>query len=340
MITVVVIALFIIIEYLGSTGKFIKQGMPLFDGFIFVLMNSPYVFWLVAPVGCILSPIIFFGLMKRNHELVALQSGGMSLYSLFRPMAVSGLAVGLIVFLLAETVVPVTTTRVNAIKRKLRNKTEATTRDTDIWMKDGKTIVYIGNYNADDKTLTDVTLYTMGPDYTLERRVDARSARYENGTWLLKNALVIKRDPRTGDYNTSFIPEKKENITIAPRQLKRVLKKSEEMNIVEMYRYVKLVEAEGYESNTYKVDMLSKTVVPFTCLFMTLMGTGIVFARERKDAIPSNIALGTLAAFMFWFFNSFCVSLGYAGLLPAALAAWLATILFICASGIVLIKAE
>ncbi len=340
MIITVVISLFIIIEYLGSTGKFIKQGMPLFDGFIFVLMNSPYVFWLVAPVGCILGPIIFFGLMKRNHELVALQSGGMSLFALFRPMAVCGLAVGLIVFLVAETVVPVTTSKVNAIKRKLRNKTEATTRDSNIWIKDGGTIVNIGNYDADNKTLTDVTLYTMDKDYTLVRRVDAKSARYENKTWILKDALEIKLDARTGDYITTFIPEKKETITIAPRQLKRVLKKSEEMNILEMYRYVKLVEAEGYESNTYKVDMFSKTVVPFTCLFMTLMGTGIVFVRERKDAIPSNIALGTLAAFIFWFFNSFCVSLGYAGLLPSALSAWLATILFICACGIVLIKAE
>lgn len=336
----VVVSLFTIIEYLSSTGKFIKQGLPLLDGFGYVLLKAPYVFWLVTPVGCILGPIIFFGLMKRNHELVALQSGGMSLFALFKPMAGCGVLLGILVFIVAETLVPKTITKAYDIQRKLRNKVAVTTRENNIWLKDDKTIVYIGNYNADNKTLTDVTLYTMGKDYTLVRRIDAKSAQYENKHWILKNAFEIKLDSRTGDYNTTFHPEKTENIRIAPSNLKRVLKASEEMNIVELYRYVRLVESEGYESDKYKVDMFSKTAVPFTCLFMALMGTGIVFARQKRDAIPSNIALGTLAAFMFWFFNSFCVSLGYASLLPAALAAWIANILFMCACGIVLIKAE
>lgn len=340
MIIGVVISLFTIIEYLGRAGKFIKQGMPLFDGFIFVLLNAPFIFWLVAPVACILSPIIFFGLMKRNHELVALQGGGMSLFALFRPMAVCGIITGLAVFLVAETVVPDTQSKVNAVKRKLRNKAEATTRENNIWLKDDRTIIYIGNYNAEDKTLTNMTLYTMGNDYRLERRVDAASARYENKQWILIDALEIKLDSQTGDYNTTFHKEIKESIQIAPSNLKRVLKDSEEMSIIELYRYVRLVESEGYESAKYKVDMFSKTAVPFACLFMAMMGTGIVFMRQKRDAITSNIALGTLVAFIFWFFNSFCVSLGYAGLLPSALAAWLANILFMCACGIVLIKAE
>jgi lipopolysaccharide export system permease protein len=340
MIVGVVVALFTIIEYLGNTGKFIKQGMPLLYGFGYVLLKAPFVFWLVTPVGCILGPIIFFGLMKRNHELVALQGGGMSLFSIFKPMTVCGMLVGLAVFLVAEAVVPETISKAYEIQRKLRNKSASTTSDSNIWLKDGKTIVHIGQYNASEMTLTEVTLYIMGKNYQLVRRVDAQSASYKDNSWILSNALVITLDKTNGDYNTAFLPESKEDFHVSPKNLKRVLKYSEEMNITDLFRYVKLIESEGYESSRYKVDMYSKTVVPFTCLFMTLMGTGIVFARGKKDAIPSNVALGTLAAFIFWFFNSFCVSLGYAGLLPAALAAWLANILFMCATGIVLIKAE
>jgi lipopolysaccharide export system permease protein len=340
MIIGVVVSLFIVIEYLTNAGKFARYDMSLFEALSYVLLKAPYVFWLVTPVGCIIGPIVFFGLMKRNNELVALQSGGMSLFSVFRPVAACGIILGILVFIVAETVVPKTITRAYAIQRFLRNKTAATTRDTNIWLRNGRDIINIGNYNAEKKTLTDVTLYGMDKEFRLIRRVDAQSARYENGGWILMKVLEMRLDNRTGDYTSTFHAEKKENIQVAPKDLKRVLKYSEEMNIIELYRYVKLVESEGYELGRYKVDLYSKTAVPFTCLFMALMGTGIVFARQKKDAIPSNVALGTLAAFLFWFFNSFCVSLGYASLLPAALAAWLANLLFMCACGIVLIKAE
>jgi len=340
MIIGVVVSLFVIIEYLKSTGKFIRHDMSLFDGFNYVLLKAPYVFWLVTPVGCIIGPIIFFGLMKRNNELVALQSGGMSLFSLFRPLALYGFLLGLLVFIIGETVVPKTITKAYETQRMLRNKTVATTRTSNIWLKNDRNIIHIGKYDEIEKTLSDVTVYAFGKDFSLERRVDAQAARYDKGGWILMKVLEMRLDKKTGEYRNVFHPEKKEAIKIEPKDLKRVLKYSEEMNIVELYRYVKMVEAEGYESSRYKVDMYSKTAVPVTCLLMALMGTGIVFARQKRDAIPSNVALGTLAAFLFWFFNSFCVSLGYAGLLPASVAAWIANVLFMCASGIVLIKTE
>lgn len=340
MIIGVVVSLFIIIEYLKSTGRFIQYNMSLLDGFGYVLLKAPYVFWLVTPVGCIIGPIIFFGLMKRNNELVALQSGGMSLFSLFRPMSLYGFLLGLLVFIIAETVVPKTITQAYETQRLLRNKAVATTRTDNIWLKNDRNILHIEKYDEKEKTLSGVTVYVMDKDFNLARRVDAQSARYENGGWVLMKAIEMRLDKKTGDYHTTYHAEKKENIKVEPKDLKRVLKYSEEMSIVELYHYVRMIEAEGYESSRYKVDMYSKTAVPLTCLLMTLMGTGIVFARQKKDAIPSNVALGTLAAFLFWFFNSFCVSLGYAGLLPASLAAWIANILFMCACGIVLIKTE
>ena len=340
MILGVVLSLFTIIDYLSRTGSFIKQGMSLLDGFGFVLLKAPYASWLITPVACILAPVIVFGLMKRNHELVALQGGGMSLYTLLKPMAVCGMILGVLLFIVAEAVVPVSITKAYEIQRKLRNKTVKTTRDNNIWLKDDRTILHIQHYNAEDRLLAGVTVYTMDPDFVMERRVDAKSARYDGGQWILENAIEISLNRKTGDYDTTFHNEKQENLNLVPGDLKRVLKSSEEMNIAELYRYVKLVESEGYEAGSYKVDMFSKTAVPFTCLFMVLMGTGLVLARQKTDAIPSNIAMGTLAAFLFWFFNSFCVSLGYASLLPAALAAWIANILFMCACGLVLIKAE
>lgn len=336
----VVLSLFITIEYLSRTGRFINQGMSLMDGFGFVLLQTPFVFGLILPVGCILAPIVAFGLMKRNNELVALQSGGVSLYALVKPVAACGVVLGLLSFFTAETLIPVTISKANEIKRVLRNKNVKTTRDNKIWLKEDQRILYIDYYNAAKQTLSGLTLFDMGDGFQLVRRLDARSARFVDGSWVLKEVLQLSLNPETRGYDSLVFSTKAEDIGIRPDDLKRVIKDSEEMSIRDIYRYVSRVESEGYDPSYYKVDMYGKTAVPFTCLFMTLMGAGIVLARRKKDAIATNIAMGTGIAFIFWFFNSFCMSLGYAGLLPAVFAAWLGNLLFACVCGIVLINAE
>ncbi|MBU1170482.1 MAG: LPS export ABC transporter permease LptG [Proteobacteria bacterium] len=336
----IVISLFVIIEYLSRTGSFIKQGMTLTQGFGFVLLKAPYVFSLVLPVACILAPIVAFGLMKRNNELVALQSGGISVYSLLKPVAVCGVLLGLLLFISADIIVPATITKAYEIQRKLRNKTVKTTRDNNIWLKDDHRILYITYYNAINKTLADLSVFEMGKAFELERRIDAKAALFKNGTWLLSNVLELRLNKETKDYDSVFYQEKQEDLGIIPDDLKRVVKYSEEMSIKELYQYVRKVELEGYDASYYKVDLYGKTAVPFACMFMAMMGAGIVLARKKKDAIATNIAMGTGIAFLFWFFNSFCVSLGYAGLLPAIFAAWMANLLFVCVCGIVLINAE
>lgn len=336
----IVISLFITIEYLSRTGSFIKQGMTLTEGFGFVLLKAPYVFGLVLPVACILAPIVVFGLMKRNNELVALQSGGISVYALITPVAICGIILGLLQFFSADTLIPATITKAYEIQNKLRNKTVKTTRDNKIWLKEDRRILYINYYNATNKTLSDITVYDMGDGFALERRMDARLAQFENGTWHLSDVIEIRLNKDTRDYDSAFYKDIQEDLGILPDDLKRVIKYSEEMSIKELYRYVKKVESEGYDASYYNVDLYGKTAVPFACLAMALMGAGIVLARKKKDAIATNIAMGTGIAFVFWFFNSFCMSLGYAGLLPAVFAAWMANLLFVCVCGIVLINAE
>ena len=46
----------------------------------------------------------------------------------------------------------------------------------------------------------------------------------------------------------------------------------------------------------------------------------------------SVIAMGIGVAFLYWILNSFCLSLGYGGVLPPIVAAWVANCVFACAS--------
>ena len=117
-------------------------------------------------------------------------------------------------------------------------------------------------------------------------------------------------------------------------------KKSDEMGFGELYRYIQKVESEGYDAVKYRTDLHAKFAFPLVCVIMSLAGIGIAVRGTVKGSMHISIALGIGLAFLYWVFSSFCMSLGYAKILPPVVAAWVANVVFLCLGGIYLIQTE
>jgi lipopolysaccharide export system permease protein len=117
-------------------------------------------------------------------------------------------------------------------------------------------------------------------------------------------------------------------------------KTSDEMSFFELKDYVKKVEAEGYDPTTYQVDMNGKIAFPFICIIMALAGAATGMRSFVKANMPAAIALGVLISFLYWIMYGFCLSMGYATILPPVVAAWVANLFFLCLGTIYLINTE
>jgi lipopolysaccharide export system permease protein len=85
-VLLLVLILFVAIDYLGRMDHFIESGISLFRALAFVLLKAPFMAVLFIPVGTLLSVLVVFGIMAKKNELVALRGGGVSIYQLFRPV--------------------------------------------------------------------------------------------------------------------------------------------------------------------------------------------------------------------------------------------------------------
>ena len=113
-----VLILFVAVDYLGTMDEFIESGISLFRALQFVLLKIPFMVVMFIPVGILLSVLVTFGLMARNRELVALMSGGVSVYQLIRPILWMCAASAVALFFLSEAVAPITMARANRIQRE------------------------------------------------------------------------------------------------------------------------------------------------------------------------------------------------------------------------------
>jgi lipopolysaccharide export system permease protein len=180
--------------------------------------------------------------------------------------------------------------------------------------------------------MSGITLYYFDEKFSLIRQVDAVSATFKDGKWVFQQILEQALSPETGEYNTAFYEQWDETLEIFPKDVEEVAKKSEEMNVVELWEYIGTVENEGYDATRYRVDLQAKMALPFVNIILCVLALGIGVKRKYRDNLFAVIAMGIGVAFLFWILNSFCLSLGYGGVLPPIAAAWVANCVFACAS--------
>jgi len=336
----VVITIYLAVDFFEKIDNFLEAGVPATKAFWYFLFKIPLVITHVLPISLLLSILVTFGLMRKQNELIALKSGGVSIFRLFKSVAALGILSTGLLLLLSEMVVPAAMTRSNHIWRQdVRGGATLTTRE-NIWIKGDRSFYKIDQYDPGSRVIYGLTAYYLDDRFLFSRRLDAKRGVFEEGRWVLQGLLAQEFDPITGVPEVSFHNQKVMSIELQPDDLMQVAKKAEEMSYQDLRAVIRKIEAEGYDATRYRVDLQYKITFPMVCLVLCLIGTAVAVRSKLKGGLPVIVSYGIAIAFLYYIVLSFCISIGYGGILPPVLAAWAAHIIFLCAGGLALISAQ
>lgn len=341
MVLGMVIVIYLSIDFFGRIDNFMEDRTP--PGLIlaFFLYKIPLIVSQITPVAVLLGVLSAFGLMAKHNEILALKSGGVSPHNLLLPIAAIGAALSLALFVFSEVVVPISIAKANRIEDRESRSRMMTSAEKNIWIRGDRSIIHISYYNPSDQTISGISIVYMDADFNLTRRINARTGRYVDGRWECADCLIqnhLEKPPQEHEIlfqDRAVIP-----LELVPEDLRKVARESAEMPFFELYRYVRKVEAEGYDATKYRVDFYAKTAFPLVCLIIILFGAGLALRGSTRDGMAISFAYGILTAFVFWSFYSFCLSLGYGRVLPPWAAAWAANLIFFCAAGLAVYNLE
>ncbi len=338
---IAVLCIFIAIDYLGTMDEFIESKVSLLHTVQYVLFKIPFITTQAMPVILLMAILIAFGLMSKNNELIILNASGISIYALVRPVLMLSATAALLLFYLAEHVVPLTMQQSNAIKHnEIRKTTNVAVKAENIWIKGQHQITHIKYFDPSSQIVFGLTRYFFDPQFRLVRRIDAQQAEYQDRQWILNKCMDQNLNAADNTYAISLHDTLTEHLGLEPGDFRQIAHKSEEMNFRQLLDYIHKVEAEGYAATVYRVDLNAKCAYPFVCVIMALVGIGLT-ARKRLDkGLPVSISYGIGIGFLYWVFQSFCVSLGYGGVLPPIVAAWTANFVFFCGGLLLVMNAE
>lgn len=334
----VVITIYLAIDFLEKMDSFLEAGVPATRTFWFFLFRIPLVVSQMFPISLLLSILITFGLMSKHNELIALKSCGLSIFHLFIPVAVLGILSAVLLLLLTEMVVPTAMARANRIWLQDVKGGAAITGNK--WMKGDHSFFKINQYDPGEQVLYGLTAYYLDDQFRLSRRMDAKRGEFEDGRWVLQDLLAQEFNPETGEPKVSFYSRKTVNIELQPEELLQITPETEEMSYKDLRAFIRKIEAEGDDATRYRVDLNYKIAFPVVCLVMCLIGTAVAARDKLKEGLPVIVSYGIGIAFLYFIVLSFCVSIGYGGMLPPVVAAWAGHIIFLCAGGWALIGAQ
>ncbi|MGB9498568.1 MAG: LPS export ABC transporter permease LptG [Dissulfuribacterales bacterium] len=336
-----VIIIYLSIDFFGKIDKFIKASTTTTDIIAYFLYKIPLIMSQITPVAVLMSVLVVFGLMAKNNEIIALKSGGVSLYYLLLPVMIIGMCLSLLLFIFSEALVPISIVKAHQIRaKKTQAKKMMASRGKNIWIRGDQSITHIQYYNPSDQTVFGISIVYFDDSFGLKKRINAKKGRYGNGKWVLNDCMIQDFSNQDNDQQTNFYDEKSFQLNLLPSDLQQVAVKSEEMSFSRLLKYIRKIESQGYDATKYRVDLYAKTAFPFICLILSLFGSGLALRGSTKDGMVISFAYGIITAFIYWSFYSFCLSLGYGNILPPLLAAWIANLIFFCAAGLAIYNLE
>ncbi len=340
-ILAMVIGIYVAVDFFEKIDDFMESGLPLSKALTFFLFKTPLIVAQIAPVGILLAVLVVLGLMNKNNEMFALKSSGVSAYYLLKPILLLGFLFSILLFLLSEIIVPVTVVRANDILlREVRREAAVTSDEKNLWIKGNRKIAHIKYYQTVKQTIHGITLHYFDNNFKLIRRLDAREGIYHQGRWQLYDIMEQKLSMADGKYQIKFYEDRFEDLDFKPDDLKRVMKKSVEMNFKELWFYIHRIEDEGYDATTLRVDLYAKFAFPFVCVILCIVGVGIALRSRIKEGLFASIVYGIGVAFLYWIIYSFCVSLGYGEMLPPLIAVNTANFVFLCFGILIVLHAD
>ncbi len=323
------VVIYITVNVFEEIDNFIDHDAKLVDITRYYIYSIPFVLTYVVPVSLLLGTVFAMGILARRNELTALLAAGVSLTRVASPIFAFALFSSLVSVFFNDAVV----SRANRIKSDImRHDIEGRPRDNPDVKSNFRYLgadgfVYLAQtYSHENRSMYDVVVQKFDGN-TLERRIDAKTGRWNGSLWVFSNGYVRTFDggERVTAFDTLTVAQMRET----PDDFAAEEIDEENMTFRELRRYIERVERSGGKAQKYLVDLYFKLSFPLAGSIFVLIGVALS-SGKRKPSIATGFGLTLIVAFVYYAVLRVGQTLGHNGVVAPALAAQLGNIIFLC----------
>ena len=327
------LSIYVIIE---SFDKARYLGHGLTGGLMaeYMLLKIPFMINEFMPIIVLIGASIYLVELSRHHEVVALRAAGLGINKLLMPLLAVALLASMLSFIIGEWVTPITNKRLDVIEN-IHIKQQKSSSQGVQWLKDGQRFFRLTPLQ--ENTFAMVVLETDSEGGWL-KRIDAASATYYNGQWLLSDIHMTRPSEEHGMLHEKM-KEFRIDSEIGPQTAE--LPKPRHMQFDQLYRYIADLQHAGLNSSAYTYALHRKFAAPMACLLMVILAAALcLHTGSRNSKVSWGVILAISLGLLFYVFGNASYLLASGQQIAPAYAAWLPSLAFGGLSIFLLLKKE
>lgn len=311
------------VELLRRTGN--MTGVTTSSIAFLTLLRTPTVSEQVLPFCVLFGSMAVFLNLTRKLELLVARASGVSVWQFLAPPILIALLIGI----LSVTVL----NPLSAIMKQRADRIEATIFDkqggtggpsaaiTDIWVRqtsiDGESIMRATSSKNANNLLMDVTVYTYNLEGHFAQRINAASARLEDGFWRLHDGEVTEPGEDSRSFKTYLLAT-----NLQPGEVTEGSMSAEAVPFWELPALREETESAGLDASGYRLQYQALLARPLFLVAMTLIAAAFSLRFFRFGGIAKFVGGGVAAGFVLYVATKFVGDLGGSGVLSPPVAAW------------------
>ncbi|WP_316861277.1 LPS export ABC transporter permease LptG [uncultured Cohaesibacter sp.] len=304
-----------------------KENADLLSLFLMSLFRVPELNERILPFAALFGSIIAFLNLSRRLELVIVRASGMSAWQFVSPALFVALALGI----LASTVYNPAASLLKEKSLELDAKifgsdfTSSGQQTSQGWVqqkgKDGDSILKAKTSFDNGRQLGGVTVFSYDANGKFVERIDARSAKLEEGYWHLNDVLVSSAKSPPRHYNTYLV-----STHLTPEEANETMANPDSVPFWDLPGIIEQAKRAGLPANKYRLRFQTLLARPMLLAAMVLIAATVSLKIFRFGNVGKMILSGIIAGFVLYVVTEFAKDLGNTGLVNPILSAWLPAI--------------
>jgi lipopolysaccharide export system permease protein len=316
---------FDLVEELGDIGK----GLPanpygLMHAALYTLLWAPSRLYELLPIAVLIGCIFVMARFAQSSEFTILRTSGMGPWRALKTLLWMGLAFTVLTFAMGDYIAPQATRAAQLLKSKFMG--EISVGQTGAWLKDRQQFSsYAVNVGALDSNgeMRNVKVYEFNSKGQILTSVQAARGEFVEEAWLLKDVqrqefflpdsapLTTATLPAPGAAaskarveRSKLMPEWRWPTGISAEMVSVALLKPERMATIDLFQYIRHLQANGQTSQRYEIEFWRKVFYPLSCLVMVVLALPFAYLHFRSDAISGFVFAGVMIGISFFLLNN------------------------------------
>ncbi len=318
-----------LIDMIEQLRRFSSAGIGLTEAAELSLLNVPDTVYRVLPLILIMGSIAMFLGLARSSELVVVRAAGRSGLRFLLTPVIAAVVLGCLTVAVFNPIVAATSKQYQAARAALSQGggSVLSMADTGLWLRqgapEGQIVIRAALANPDGTELFEVTFLGFDASGLPVTRIEAASAKLEDGAWVLNGAKTWNLDAPNPELEATAQPgETKLPSDLTPERIRDSFGTPSEIAFWGLPAYIDGLERAGFSARAYRLWFQMELAQPLLLAAMVLVAAGFTMRHVRSGGTGQMVLYAMLAGFGIFFLRNFAQALGNSGQIPVLAAAW------------------